>query len=252
MIKERQSPCGSDMDWDAVTVVIPALNEEESLRYVLADLPQVGQVIVVDNGSTDRTAAVASDHGALVVTERRRGYGSACLRGLAAVEERMKAGARPPQVIVFLDADYSDYPERVIDVAMPILAGDADFVVSSRLLGRREPGAMPIHSTVGNRFACCLMWAVTGCRYTDLGPMRAIRYESLKKLRMSDTNYGWTIEMQIKAARSGLRIKEVAVPYRRRIGKSKISGTIRGSICAGVKIIYAIAKYGWQRPPVHG
>jgi len=235
-----------DSDLNCVMVIIPALNEEESLPLVLRDLPQVGRSIVVDNGSTDRTAAIARAEGAHVVSEPRRGYGSACLRGLAEIESLPSESL--PRVIVFLDADYSDHPELLTELVRPILAGEADFVLGSRLSGVREPGAMPAQSLFGNRLACFLMRILFGARYTDLGPFRAIDYAALKRLRMIDTNYGWTVEMQIKAARAGLRTVEIPVPYRCRIGQSKISGTILGSIKAGWKILFLIAKYGIQKP----
>ena len=232
-----------------VTVVIPALNEAESLPLVLRDLPPVRRIIVVNNGSTDRTAAVAFAHGATVVHETARGYGAACLRGLAAVAELTDAGELPPRVVAFLDADYSDHPELLRQLVAPLLSGRADFVLGSRLLGRREAGAMPPQSVFGNRLACFLMRYLFRVRFTDLGPFRAIRYRALRALAMSDRNFGWTVEMQIKAVRAGLRIVEVPVPYRRRVGRSKISGTLWGSVKAGVKILYMIAKYGLSPSP---
>jgi hypothetical protein len=232
---------------DAVTVVIPALNEEQSLPLVLTDLPPVGQVIVVDNGSGDATAEVAARAGAAVVLEPQRGYGAACLRGLAAIAEGIRQGRTPPLVVVFLDADYSDHPELLPQLVEPILRDQADLMLGSRLAGRREPGAMPPQSVFGNRLACFLMRRLFGATYTDLGPFRAIRYRSLCELEMADRNYGWTIEMQIKAVRAGLRIGEVPVPYRRRIGRSKISGTLAGSVRAGGKILWTIARYGRPR-----
>lgn len=230
-----------------VIVIIPALNEERSLPFVLRDLPPVGKVIVVDNGSTDATARIAEDAKAIVVSEPARGYGAACLRGLAEIEQLVAAEESPPWIVAFLDGDYSDYPEFLPDLVTPIVENRADFVLGSRMLGQREPGAMPPQSVFGNWLACLLIRILFGTRYTDLGPFRAIRYESLKKLKMIDRNFGWTVEMQIKAIRVGLRIEEVPVPYRRRIGQSKISGTILGSVKAGYKILYLIGKYGWQR-----
>ncbi len=234
------APC----DLADVTVVIPAFNEEASLPLVLGDVPEVGRVIVVNNGSTDGTAAMAFACGATVVHEPRRGYGSACLRGLAAIEELVQAGQPPPRIVVFLDADYSDHPDLLLNLVEPIRQRRADFVLGSRILGEREPGAMPPQSLYGNRLACFLMRVLFGARYTDLGPFRAIEYQSLVDLGMADRNYGWTVEMQIKAARARLRSIEVPVPYRRRIGQSKISGTITGTLKAGTKILYTIAKYG--------
>jgi len=235
------------IDLSQVAVVIPALNEEASLPLVLRDLPEVGRVIVVDNGSSDRTADVAAAAGATVVSEPQRGYGAACLTGLATICGLIDAGQPPPQIVVFLDADYSDDPGVLIELVRPIFAGSADFVLGSRLQGEREPGAMPAQSIFGNRLACCLMRNLFGIHYTDLGPFRAIDYRSLTELAMTDRNFGWTVEMQIKAARHGLRTIEVPVPYRCRIGQSKISGTVWGSIRAGYKILYLIARYGFFR-----
>lgn len=230
-----------------VTVVIPAFNEEEALPLVLRDLPKVGRVIVVNNASTDSTAAVAFAHGATVVHEPHRGYGAACLRGLTAIRELIDAGDDPPRVVVFLDADYSDHAELLPTLVEPILTGQADFVFGSRLLGVREPGAMPPQSVFGNHLACLLMRLFFGIRYSDLGPFRAIDYQAMCNLGMSDRDFGWTIEMQIKAARAGLRTVEIPVPYRRRVGQSKISGTLAGTLKAGTKILYSIAKYGLPR-----
>jgi glycosyltransferase involved in cell wall biosynthesis len=228
----------------AVTVIIPALNEERSLPLVLRDLPGVGEVIVVDNGSSDATSAVATSFGATVLREPQRGYGAACLAGLREVERKVAAGASPPMVIAFVDADYSDHPDLLPEIVGPILEGEADFVLGSRLMGEREPGAMPPQSVYGNEFACFLMRWLFGARYTDLGPFRAVSWAALQQLRMQDRNFGWTVEMQIKAARRRLRVLEVPVPYRRRVGVSKISGTVSGTIRAGSKILYLIAKYG--------
>ena len=236
------------MSLQNVVVIIPAYNEESALPLVLRDLPEVGRVIVANNGSTDRTAEVASAAGATVVHESRRGYGAACLAGLAELRRRIDAGEPAPGVVAFVDADYSDHPDQLPSLVQPILEDRADFVLGSRLLGQCEPGAMPPQSRYGNRLACWLMRRLFGARYTDLGPFRAIGYPELCRLEMADANFGWTVEMQIKAAKSALRIVELPVSYRKRIGTSKISGTVRGTILAGSKILYTIAKYGgWNR-----
>lgn len=224
---------------ESTVVIVPALNEEASIALVLRDLPPVQEVIVVDNGSTDRTGDRARGEGALVVHEPRRGYGQACLRGMQAIEQLPNA----PKFVAFADADYSDHVHLLPDLVRPLASDEYDFVLGSRSLGEREPGAMPPQSRWGNRLACFLMSWTVGHVYTDLGPFRAIRYSSLLALRMVDTNYGWTVEMQIKAARANLRIRELPTPYRRRVGASKISGTVSGTIKAGSKILWLIFKY---------
>ncbi len=226
-----------------VVVVIPALNEEDAIGKVLVELPNVDRVIVVDNGSKDATADVARAHGAYVVEEPRRGYGSACLCGLAEIVRLREDGTLDPRVVVFLDADHSDDPGELTRLVRPVLDGDADMVLGSRSLGVLEPGAMPIQAILGNKLACGLMNFFWSTDYTDLGPFRAVDYAALRSLGMSDPDFGWTIEMQIKAARADLQTTEIPVPYRRRIGTSKISGTVVGTVRAGWKILYTIAKY---------
>lgn len=226
------------MTAEFISVVIPALNEEESIGRVLEDLPaEVSEVIVVDNGSTDATAARARDAGARVIDEPRRGYGSACLAGIAALDEAC-------EVVVFLDADYSDHPEELGAVVAPIREGRADLVIGSRLLGDAEPGALLPQARFGNRLACFLMRVLFGHRYTDLGPFRAITREALRRIGMVDTNFGWTVEMQIKALIHRLRVTEVPVSYRQRTGVSKITGTVSGTVRAGYKILWTIFRYG--------
>ena len=225
------------------------MNEAEAIPKVLGDLPDVGVVIVVDNGSVDGTADIAKQCGATVVAEPQRGYGAACLRGLAVLEslaQEREATDGEIEVVAFVDADYGDHPDRLPEIAAPIFAGEVDFVLGSRLLGERDPGAMTPQAIWGNRLACFLMKKIWNVHYTDLGPMRAIRYSVLKKLNMEDQNFGWTIEMQIKAARSQVQFREIAVPYRRRVGESKISGTVSGTVRAGYKILYTIFRY-WRR-----
>lgn len=219
-------------------LIIPALNEERSIGRVLDEVPAglYSAVFVVDNGSTDRTAEVAAAHRARVLVEPRRGYGNACLRAMAELSERT-------DVVVFMDGDGSDVPAEVHALIDPIAHGEADFVLGSRELGVAEPGALSVHQRFGNRLVTSLIRLLHGHRYTDLGPFRAIRASSLASLGMRDPNYGWTAEMQIKAVMKGLRIAEVPVSYRRRyLGASKVSGSVRGSIAAGVKILWTVAK----------
>ena len=223
-----------------IAVVIPAVDEEEAIGLVLAEIPPVvSEVIVVDNGSRDRTAEVARGAGARVVREPRRGYGQACLAGIAAAE-----GA---DVIVFLDGDHSDYPGQLVDVLAPILAGEADLVIGSRHLGRRAQGSHPLHAVLGTRLCVGVMNALIGTRATDLGPFRAITAEALGRLEMRDRNFGWTVEMQVKAGKRGLRVREVPVDYRPRIGRSKVSGTLSGTVRAGAKILGTIARHALGR-----
>ena len=219
------------------SVIIPALNEEASIGNVIRTLPatELEQIIVVDNASTDATASIALRSGATVVREPRRGYGQACLAGIAALN--------PVDIVIFMDADGSDDPDDLDKLLDPIRSGEAEFVIGSRKLGTIEPGSMTIPQRFGNELATFLIRLFWGVRYTDLGPFRVIRRESLEKLGMQDTNYGWTVEMQIKAIAHRLAVVEVPVSYRRRVGKSKISGTVRGVLGAGYKIIYTIFKY---------
>jgi glycosyltransferase involved in cell wall biosynthesis len=226
-----------------VLVIIPAFNEARSIGLVVGDLPAdlIEEVVVVNNASTDETEANARAAGATVLREARRGYGWACLRGIAYARERR------PDIVVFLDGDYSDHPEEVVALLDPLLRDEADFVVGSRMRGRRERGAMLPQALFGNRLACGLMRLFWGARFTDLGPFRAIRFASLLSLGMQDKTYGWTVEMQIKAAEQGLPCLEVPVRYRRRIGVSKISGTVRGVILAGSKILSLIALRALRR-----
>jgi len=229
-----------------VDAVIPALNEAGAIALVLDALPRplVRRIVVCDNGSTDGTAEIAADHGAIVVREPRRGYGAACLKALAALD------ADPPDVVLFLDADRSDDPAEAGRILEPILAGRADLVIGSRTLGTREPGALTPQARVGNWLATRLLLMLYGVRFTDLGPFRAIRYRPLLALGMRDRDFGWTVEMQVKAARAGLRAAEVPARYRRRIGRSKISGTLSGSVRAAIKILGTIAMdYARRGPP---
>ncbi len=226
-----------------VVVIIPVLNEEGSIGLVLSHIPEglATAVIVVDNGSTDRTSAVAEDAGAVVVREPRRGYGAACLRGIAA------AARFTPDIIVFLDGDYSDYPEEMVGLVRPIGEEGCDMVIGSRMLGRRVPGSMPIQSLIGNVLVPRIIRWLYGHRYTDLGPFRAIRYDRLLELEMADKDFGWTVEMQIKAARKKYRTLDVPVRYRKRVGVSKITGTLVGAVRAGLKILWVTFRYAFGR-----
>ena len=218
-----------------VGVVIPALNEAEALPLVLRAMPSwVAYVVVADNGSSDGTAEVARGCGAMVVSEPVRGYGRACLTALDAMP--------PVDVIVFLDGDASDVPQEMGLLLAPIAGGRADMVIGSRTLGVRERGSLTPQQVFGNALACLLIRLVWGQRYSDLGPFRAIRWEALGRLAMTDKDYGWTVEMQVRAAKLAMAVAEVPVSYRRRVGVSKVSGTIRGVIGAGTKILYVIGR----------
>ena len=226
-------------------LIIPALNEARALRRVLEEIPAgvFKEIIVVDNGSTDDTAQVARDAGARVAVEPRRGYGSACLAGIAALRPEA-------DVVVFMDADGSDLPSDAGALLEPIVQDAADLVIGSRELGDAETGSLSPHQRLGNRLAVWLVSLLYGHKYTDLGPFRAIRRSALDRLRMRDTNFGWTIEMQVKAIQRGLRIAEIPVSYRnRQAGQSKISGSLVGSAAAGAKILWTVAKYAIQSDP---
>ncbi len=218
-----------------ISVIIPVLNEEGAIANVINDIPKslVQEIIVVDNGCTDRTAEIARKHGAKVVREPQRGYGNACLAGIAAVQTA--------DVVVFLDGDYSDNPTEMPSLVQPIQDGLAEFVIGTRIPS--EKGALLPQAQFGNKLATFLMRIFFGVHYTDLGPFRAICYEQLKALNMRDKNFGWTIEMQLKAAKMGMNVLEVPVSYRKRIGTSKISGTFLGSLKAGVKILTTLFRY---------
>jgi len=226
-----------------ISVIIPTYNEEKSLPKVLNDIPKdiVDDIIVVDNRSTDRSAAIAASHGARVIKENKRGYGNACLKGLQAL--------KATDIVVILDADYSDYPDKMKNLLRPIANNEADFVLGSRVLGRREQGAIPPIALWGNKLTTFLIKIFTGFTFTDMSPFRAIKYESILKLKMTDPNYGWNVEMQMKAVEHKLKIKEIPADYRCRIGKSKISGSLIGGTKAGIKIIYAVFKYAFFNKP---
>ena len=220
-----------------ISVIIPAFNEEKSIGHVLDDLPQgkLNEIIVVNNACTDNTADVARSHGARVIEETRRGYGSACLKGISELND--------PNIVVFIDSDYSDYPEELEKLVEPIKAGEADFVIGSRMILPDSRAVLLPQARYGNQLATFLIRLFYGHRFTDLGPFRAIRYNSLKEIGMVDTNFGWTVEMQVKAVKHGLRIVEIPVRYRKRMGASKITGTVSGTFKAGMKILYTIFKY---------
>lgn len=224
-----------------IDVIIPAYNEEKSIGHVLSDIPSglVRHVVVGNNASTDNTAGVAASHGAIVVDEARKGYGSACLKAMAWIDSNSQ---QAPDIVVFMDADYSDHPDELPQLIQPIVDRGADLVIGSRVLGPIEQGAMTPQQIFGNWLATRLIRWLYQYHFTDLGPFRAIRYSSLLSLNMNDPDFGWTVEMQVKAAKAKLNCIEIPVKYRKRIGVSKVSGTVKGTILAGHKIIWTIFK----------
>ncbi|MBM9577878.1 glycosyltransferase family 2 protein [Leptospira sp. 201903070] len=231
------------MSRNSVSVVIPALNEEKSIALVLGDLKRIPganilEIIVVDNGSRDKTAEVAVQNGAVVLKEVEKGYGAACLKGI----QRILESSTPPNLVAFVDADYSDSPFELADLLNEFQNPNIDLVIGSRTLGKAEKGSLLPVQKFGNWLSTFLIGILYGVKFTDLGPFRVIRSDSLKKLNMQDRNFGWTVEMQIKAAKFGMTCVEVPVSYKKRIGVSKVSGTVFGSIRAGWKILYTIAK----------
>ncbi len=224
-----------------IIVIIPAYNEEESISEVIGDIPKdlVGEIIVVNNNSTDNTAQNAESAGATVLYEPHMGYGYACLRGISYAESKSER----PDIIVFLDGDYSDYPEEMSELVKPIFDDDMDLVIGSRTLGESAEGALFPQQIFGNWLAVNLIRLLYGVKFTDLGPFRAIKFDRLVELNMVDKTYGWTVEMQIKAAKNKFRCAEVPVRYRKRIGVSKITGTLSGSFKAAFKILWTIFKY---------
>lgn len=223
-----------------IDVIIPAFNEENAVGKVIQEIPAfVRHVVVVNNNSNDDTRIVALEAGAIVLDEPVKGYGRACLKGMAFLSQQ----EIPPDVVVFLDADYSDYPEEMERLISPIIRDEVDLVIGSRAMGNRERGSMTLPQVFGNWLATRLMRQLFSANFSDLGPFRAIRWNGLRALQMEDKNYGWTIEMQIKAVKGGLAYTEVPVNYRQRIGKSKVSGTLKGVIGAGYKILWTLWKY---------
>jgi glycosyltransferase involved in cell wall biosynthesis len=230
----------SEKKW-VVDVVIPAFNEENAIGNVLRDIPKslVREIIVIDNNSSDRTQDEARNGEATVLEQTIQGYGAACQKGLQYIAEK----AEKPDIIVFLDADYSDFPEEMIDLIKPIQTQNMDMVIGSRALGNKERGSMTPQQVFGNWLATKMLKWIYGYTFSDLGPFRAIRYDRLLEINMQDMNYGWTVEMQIKAAKLKMNCTEIPVKYRVRIGESKVSGTVKGTIGAGYKIITTLLKY---------
>lgn len=223
-----------------IDVIIPAYNEEKSIPKVLAEIPNiVRHIVVANNNSTDRTGEAAKEAGAEVVFEGQKGYGKACLTAM----DWIRIQEVQPDIVVFLDGDYSDFPEEMTDLIRPIVDRKADMVIGSRAMGKRESGSMTFPQVFGNWLATKMMRYMQGAKFSDLGPFRAISWKKLLELNMIDQNFGWTIEMQIKAHQKGLRYTEVPVNYRKRIGVSKVSGTVKGVFGAGYKIIFTIFKY---------
>ena len=226
-----------------IKVIIPAYNEQDSIAKVVNDIPKiVDEIIVISNNSTDNTAINAKNAGATVLHENRKGYGYACLKGMDYIENQ----ETKPEIVVFLDGDYSDYPEQLIALTAPIIEDNIDFVLGARVKEQREYGAMTPQQIFGNWLATSLMKLFFGAAFTDLGPFRAIKYEKLMALKMEDKTYGWTVEMQLKALKQKFTYLEIPVKYRNRIGVSKVSGTIKGAIFAGIKILTWIFKYSFK------
>jgi glycosyltransferase involved in cell wall biosynthesis len=227
-----------------IKVIIPAYNEADSIAYVINDIPKtVNEIIVISNNSTDDTEINAQKAGATVLKETNKGYGYACLKGLEYIANQKEK----PDIVVFLDGDYSDYPEELSKIVAPIINDDIDFVIGSRVKQLREKGSMTMPQIFGNWLATNLMSVFFGAKFSDLGPFRAIKYNQLLALKMEDKTYGWTIEMQLKALKQKLSYTEVPVNYRNRIGTSKVSGTIKGAIFAGIKILGWIFKYSIKK-----
>ena len=225
-----------------IVVIIPALNEEKSISKVVNSIPNiVDEIIVINNGSDDSTAIKASISGAKVIHEYRKGYGYACLKGINYLNKN------PPDIVVFLDGDYSDYPEDLEAIIKPILEKNVQFVIGARVKFLREKGALTPQQIFGNTLACLLMRLLYKANFTDLGPFRAIGWKNLMVLEMSDKTYGWTIEMQLKVLRRKIKYIEVPVRYRKRIGYSKVSGTVKGTIMAGYKILTWIGKFYFSK-----
>jgi glycosyltransferase involved in cell wall biosynthesis len=227
-----------------IKVIIPAFNEADSIAHVINDIPNiVDEIIVVSNNSTDATESNAKKAGATVLVETKKGYGYACLKGMEYIANQNKK----PEIIVFLDGDYSDYPEELTKIVSPIINSNIDFVIGARTKKLREQGSMTIPQIFGNWLATTLMSLFFGAKFTDLGPFRAIKYQKLLALNMEDKTYGWTVEMQLKALKQKLTYTEIPVNYRNRIGVSKVSGTVKGAIFAGVKILGWIFKYSFKK-----
>ena len=231
-----------------IKVIIPAYNEQDSIVHVINDIPSlVSEVIVISNNSTDNTEINAKNAGATVLTEDRKGYGYACLKGMEYIaSSSIKNPNNKPDIIVFLDGDYSDYPEQLTELIAPIINDDIDFVIGARVQRLREKGSMTPQQVFGNWLATFLMKLFFGATFTDLGPFRAIKYNKLLALNMEDKTYGWTVEMQLKALKQKLSYTEIPIEYRNRIGVSKVSGTVKGSILAGIKILGWIFKYSFK------
>lgn len=226
-----------------IKVIIPAYNEEKAIGHVIAAIPKiVNEIIVISNNSTDNTKAIAINAGATVLSENKMGYGYACLKGL----EHIASQEIKPGIIVFLDGDYSDFPEELTQLVAPIIDENIDFVIGSRVFNLREKGSMTPQQVFGNWLACFLMNLFYNAKFTDLGPFRAIKYQTLLDLQMQDKTYGWTVEMQLKILKQNFTYVEIPVRYKNRIGVSKVSGTLKGTVMAGIKIISWIFKYTFK------